>query len=69
MILHIDSETPYYSLLLLKMQFFKDIACMLQTSLSQFQSDVSLVSFIYNEMVQRFNKIMQFFIKQNVIQE
>ena len=41
----------------------------LQTYLTQFQSDALLVSFINDEMVQPFTKIMRFFIKQNVLEE
>ena len=48
---------------------FKDIACLIQTYLTQFQSDVSLAPFINGEMVQQFTKIMQFFIKRNALDE
>lgn len=58
---HIDS------LMLVKIQFFKDIAYMLQTYLTQ--SDTLLVSFINDEMVQLSTKIMQFFIKRNILKE
>ena len=60
---HIDS------LILLKLQFFRDITSVLQTYLTQFQSDVLLVSFINDEMVQPFTKTMRLFIKQNVLEE
>lgn len=42
---------------------------MLQTYLTKFESEASLVSFIQDEVVQWFNKIMQFFTKENVFQE
>ena len=54
---HIDS------LILLKLQFFKDMTSVLQTYLTQFQSDALLVSFINDEMLQPFTKIMRFFYK------
>ena len=48
---------------------FKDIASLIETYLTQFQSDVSLAPFINGEMVQQFTKIMQFFIKRNALDE
>ena len=60
---HIDS------LMLVTIQFFKDIGSALQTYLTQFQSDASLVPFINDGMVQLLTKIMRFFIKRNVLEE
>ena len=60
----------YHSLMLVKMQFFKDIAyVVLQTYLTQFESDAPVVPSINNEMVEIFTKIMQFLIKRNLLEE
>ena len=53
----------------LMLLFFKDIGPVLQTCLTQFQSGAPLVPLIKDEMVQLFTKIMQFFIKWNVLEE
>ena len=47
----------------LMLLFFKDIAPVLQTCLTQFQSDAPLVPLINDEMAQLFTEITQFFIK------
>ena len=49
--------------------FFKDIAPVLQTCLTQFQSDAPLVPLVNDEMAQLFTEITQFFIKWNVLEE
>ena len=51
------------------MQFFKDIATILQTYLTRFQGDAPLVPFINVEIVQLFTKIMRYFVKRNVLEE
>ena len=55
--------------MLVKMQFFKDITTILQTYLTQVQSDAPLVPFVNDEMVQLFTKIMRYFVKRNVLEE
>ena len=55
--------------MLVTIEFFKDIGSVLQTYLTQFQSDASLVPFINDGMVQLLTKIMRFFIKRNVLEE
>ena len=57
------------SLMLVKMQFFKNIATILQTYLTRFQRDAPLIPFINDEMVQLFTKIMRHFVKGNVLEE
>ena len=51
------------SSMFVKTQFFKDIASVLQTYSIQNQNDAPLVTFICDEMVQLFTKIMRFLIK------
>ena len=55
--------------MLVTIEFFKDIGSVLQTYLTQFQSDAPLVPFINDGMVQLLTKIMRFFTKRNVLEE